>query len=98
MDFNYSEENQALMQEVRQFFAKEWPQENRNWRGWEAPDTEEFIKEATVLNHKMAANGWLGLSYPTEYGGSGRLYQFGPVLATKLPWIQQQREAPLSPP
>jgi 3-oxocholest-4-en-26-oyl-CoA dehydrogenase alpha subunit len=72
MDFQYSKETIKIREEVRAFFDKEWPAENRNWRGWEQPTDDEFVKKAQVLTDKLAAKGWLAWSFPKEYGGHGR--------------------------
>ena len=56
MDFSFSKETISLREEVRQFLDKEWPKEDRNWRGWEQPDTPEFLAKADKLYQKLGAN------------------------------------------
>lgn len=72
MDFSFKKETIKLREEVRQFFDKEWPKENRNWRGWEQPDAPEFLKEQEKLYDKLRPKKWVGMSYPLEYGGMAR--------------------------
>ena len=53
MDFRFTSEQEAFRQEVRSFIKTEWPK---------AREGESFTK-------KLAARGWLTMSWPKEYGG-----------------------------
>jgi len=65
MEFTYSEEQEKLRRAVRDFLEKECP--------------EQFVKEmardtrgySPAQWQQIAEQGWLGLIYPKEYGGSG---------------------------
>ena len=73
MDFAYTPEQEALRREVRQFIRENV--------------TEEIVEEldphasahrprgtgpaATALYQKIYDRGWLGITYPREYGGQG---------------------------
>ena len=70
MDFRFSEEQERLRQEVRQFLEQELP-------GWAegAPDGLAALVPGYLyfpeFERKLGARGWLGLSWPVEYGGGG---------------------------
>jgi alkylation response protein AidB-like acyl-CoA dehydrogenase len=64
MDFNLTEEQKAIQKAVSEFLIKEAQDIAR-----EAEETEEGY--STVLWQKMADLGWMGISFPEEYGGSG---------------------------
>ncbi len=55
MEFRFSDEDEAFRQEVRAFIRAELPK---------AREGESFTK-------KLAAKGWLTMSWPREYGGQG---------------------------
>ena len=65
MDFGFSEEQELLRSTARKFLENECSSEFVRTRMAE-PDgvTDEFWG-------KVAEQGWLGLVYPEEYGGSG---------------------------
>ena len=65
MDFGLSETQERLKKEARDFFARECPK--TLVRAMEA-DEKGYSPE---LWQKMAVQGWLGLAFPKEYGGSG---------------------------
>jgi alkylation response protein AidB-like acyl-CoA dehydrogenase len=70
MDFALDEHHQAWVNEVREFLRAEFDTEAEDEsrrRGGEAsgPVLRKF-------RAKMAERGWLALTWPTEYGGSGR--------------------------
>jgi alkylation response protein AidB-like acyl-CoA dehydrogenase len=70
MDFGYTPENEAFRQEVRQFIADnvtpELRQELDYWRReGPGPRTKELFL-------KLGQKGWIGMSWPKEYGGQGR--------------------------
>jgi alkylation response protein AidB-like acyl-CoA dehydrogenase len=70
MDFGYTPENEAFRQAVRQFLAEhvtpglraELEQGRREGLG---PLTRELLLE-------LGRRGWIGMSWPQEYGGQGR--------------------------
>jgi len=65
MDFGFSQEQELLRNTARKFFENECKSEFVRARMEEpAAVTEEFWK-------KLAEQGWLGLVYPEEYGGTG---------------------------
>jgi alkylation response protein AidB-like acyl-CoA dehydrogenase len=65
MDFGFSEEQELLRATARKFFENECSSSFVRQRMEEpAGTTDEFWA-------KLAEQGWLGLVYPEEYGGSG---------------------------
>jgi alkylation response protein AidB-like acyl-CoA dehydrogenase len=64
MDFGLTEEEEAIQKAVREFLTKEAKGIAR-----EAEETEEGY--STVLWQKMVDLGWMGVSFPEEFGGSG---------------------------
>jgi len=67
MDFKFSPEQEAFRKEVSDFLEEEI--RNGTFQpmcdGWIQGYSPEFTR-------KMAAKGWIGLSWPREYGGQGR--------------------------
>ncbi len=55
MDFRFTAEQEDFRSEVRSFIKTEWPK---------AREGESFTK-------KLAAKGWLTMSWPKEHGGQG---------------------------
>jgi len=71
MDFGFSPKEEALRQEVRQFLEKEIPPD---WlKTGVIPevqiDTEEEWEFAKAMARKYAERGWIGWSWPEQYGG-----------------------------
>jgi len=70
MDFEFSREEKEILEEVREFINKETTPELIEETGrlgfiYGGPLGREFIR-------KFAANGWLTLNWPVEYGGLGK--------------------------
>ena len=69
MDFRLSEEQEKFRQEVRDFLEGEIKQ--GLWQpscdAWIMGHDPEFTK-------RVAAKGWIGLTWPKEYGGQGRSF------------------------
>jgi alkylation response protein AidB-like acyl-CoA dehydrogenase len=77
MDFGFSPEQEALRREVRAFIAENFTDEVR------AAIRAEEVEGAGIINgpqnppilkdlyRKIGERGWLGISYPREYGGQG---------------------------
>ncbi|MBL7165119.1 MAG: acyl-CoA dehydrogenase family protein [Dehalococcoidales bacterium] len=67
MDFKFSPEQEAFRKEVSDFLEEEI----RN--GTFQPMCDGWIQGySPEFTGKMAARGWIGLSWPREYGGQGR--------------------------
>lgn len=70
MDFGFSPENEAFRQELRQFIAEHVTPELRQElivgrREGRGPLTKELFR-------KLGDKGWIGMSWPKEYGGQER--------------------------
>ncbi len=67
MDFKFTEAQETFRQEVRNFLEEEIRQGTFQPRcdGWMQGYSPVFTK-------KVANRGWIGLSWPKEYGGKGR--------------------------
>jgi alkylation response protein AidB-like acyl-CoA dehydrogenase len=76
MDFAYTPEQEALRREVRAFLKKELTPEVRAEME-EANEGRPFHRAAVTTPHlkavfqKIFDRGWVGISYPKEYGGQG---------------------------
>ncbi len=68
MDFRFSDKAIAFEAEVKAFLAVEWGPEIRR-QFMESDDARE-VEQA--FRKKLAARGWLTMSWPAEYGGSPR--------------------------
>lgn len=70
MDFRFTEEEEAFHKEVQDFLEQELP---RDWLMDMYYDggSEEFHQFGLKMRRKLAAKGWIGLSWPKEYGGQG---------------------------
>lgn len=71
MDFRFTPEQEDLRKEIREFLVKEAPKESLEsrddvWANMEANDRE--------FNRKVGKRGWIGMTWPKEYGGGGRTY------------------------
>jgi alkylation response protein AidB-like acyl-CoA dehydrogenase len=74
MDFRFSAEDEAFRQELRA-----WLQKNRPARSSEDADHTDFMHEGSKddwqrrlqWHRKMHSGGWVGLSWPKQYGGRG---------------------------
>ncbi|WP_447754246.1 acyl-CoA dehydrogenase family protein [Sphingopyxis fribergensis] len=68
MDMEFSPEDLAFQQEVRQFIAENYPAELRG----KQDEGEELAKEDFLAWHKVLYNkGWIAPAWPVEYGGTG---------------------------
>jgi len=78
MDFDWSPEEQAFRQEIRDFLATELTDDVKGSIFIDTPARMDFVT-------KMADKGWLGMGFPEEYGGTPApmpLAQF--ILTTEL--------------
>ena len=66
MDFKFTEEQDAFRKEVREFL------ENEIKQGTFQPSCDAWIQGfSPEFTRKVAAKGWIGLTWPVEYGGKG---------------------------
>src|SRR5690606_34852699 len=68
MDLRESPEHQELRRELRTYFAKLLPADERRAAGEQGVGGDRFREIVTMLG----ADGWLGIGWPVEYGGQGR--------------------------
>ncbi|MDP3878787.1 MAG: acyl-CoA dehydrogenase family protein [Dehalococcoidales bacterium] len=67
MDFKFTEEQEKFRQEVRAFLEDELRQ------GTFQPSCDAWIQGySPEFTRKVAQKGWIGLTWPREYGGQGR--------------------------
>ncbi len=83
MDFRFNREQEEFRQEVREFVNSELAPRSFsvNSRGLVAERSIEFSR-------KMAKKGWIGLTWPKEYGGQGRGYVDKMILYEELFRVQ----------
>lgn len=77
MNFDAPEEHGLLRQNVRRFFAEELPESTIR-------EMDQARKVPKTLWKRFAELGWMGLSIPLEYGGSGADLTTGIVLCEEL--------------
>ena len=63
MDFRFTPAQRRFREEVREFLRQELP----NFKG--TGDAESFGAFNQAFSKKLAAQGWIGLAWPKEYGG-----------------------------
>ena len=77
MNFERVPEHEILRDSVREFFARELPEERIR-------EMDRARRIPRDLWQRFAKLGWSGLSVPTEYGGSGADVSTGAVLCEEL--------------
>ncbi len=80
MDFGYTKEEEDFRKRLNKFLAKELTEEiaRQNWEDkGVGPEAREFTR-------KLAAKGFLGMSWPREYGGQGLSPTYDFVLLDEL--------------
>ena len=71
MNYAFTEKEQQLRREIKDFAKNELPPE---WNGGgyaEEYGTDEGWEIAQKVSKKLAAKGWLNMAWPREYGGMG---------------------------
>lgn len=68
MDFHFTPEQEALRRQIRGFLDQHVTPAHR--REYDADHTPGPLSKA--LLRKLGETGWLGIGWPTEYGGQGR--------------------------
>jgi len=80
LDFRYTEEEEKFRERLRDFLDRELTEEiaRQNW------EDKGVGAEAREFSHKLAANGFLGMSWPKEYGGQGLSVTYEFILLDEL--------------
>jgi len=80
MDFGYTKEEEDFREKLCSFLDKELTEEiaRQNW------EDKGVGPEAREFSRKLAANGFLGMSWPKEYGGQGLPPTFDFILLDEL--------------
>ena len=68
MDFNFTPEQVAFRQEVKDFIAKEIPPEFEAGVGGHVESDADW-KFARSITKKLSQKGWLNIAWPEQYGG-----------------------------
>jgi alkylation response protein AidB-like acyl-CoA dehydrogenase len=91
MDFRLSPEEEAFRREVRAFVEREWPA-----RPGVLPDGSRIDVPPPITpgympsredERKLGAKGWLGISWPVEYGGGGRPFFYQMIIDEELAYF-----------
>jgi len=77
MDFALTAEQQTFRQEIRAFLASEVPPDATTEDGWIVGFSREFSR-------KLGERGWIGLTWPKQYGGQERSYLDRVILTEEL--------------
>ena len=68
MNFDYPQEAEAVREKAQAFLAEHLP---AGWSGIGSLTGDEYIDFVAQWRVKLYEHGWLGLTWPTEYGGAG---------------------------
>ena len=79
MDFEFTEEQKRFRKEVQDFLKSEL--EQGSFQPKQNSIAEGFSQE---FSRKMARKGWIGLTWPKEYGGQGRSYMDRLILLEEM--------------
>lgn len=74
MLFLDSPEHAAFRAELRRFLAAELPEEDWNMRNDRDLVSEEGMAFTQAFRKKLAAQGWLTMGWPKDFGGAGASY------------------------
>ena len=96
MHVAYTAEQESLQRELRAYFAELMTPEVEA----EASAGETGGPKCLAAVRKMGADGWLGIGWPTEFGGQGRgdveqmifFDEAGPARADPVPVDQHRRQ------
>lgn len=69
MDFRLTPEQEQLKAEVRAFLEAELAA-----GGFQPTDNSWMVSYSRDFSRKLGARGWIGMTWPREYGGRGRSY------------------------
>jgi len=83
MRFHFTKEQDAFRQEVRDFVMGELA------AGAFSPHIGELVGRPSLeFSRRLAARGWIGMTWPRQYGGQGRTYVEKMILNEELMKVQ----------
>lgn len=77
MDFALTPEQKAFRAEIRAFLVREVPPHRAREDGWITGFSPEFSR-------KLGARGWIGVTWPKQYGGQEKTYLDRVILTEEL--------------
>ena len=90
MDYSFAPEHDAFRGEVREFIQRELPP--RIAAGEDAYSDENF-DDAMTFRRKLGAKRWIGIGWPTQYGGLGATPMMQAIFHEEMIYLN----APLDP-
>ncbi len=81
MDFEYPPAAEETRAEIRAFLDANLPE---GWKGLGALEGDEYTEFRADWRRRLYEGGWLGMSWPKEYGGGGRSHLDELVVAEEL--------------
>jgi len=81
MDFDYPPQAEETRSEIRAWLDANLPD---GWSGIGAVPDDEYEDFITDWRRRLYEGGWIGMSWPTEYGGGGRSHLDELVVAEEL--------------
>lgn len=82
MEFTFSESEEAFREEVRRFLQEELA--GRWWGFYDRPRSDEEWAYARRFYRKLGERGWIGVTWPKEYGGLGRSFTEQLIIGEEL--------------
>ena len=79
MDFSFTPEQEQFRKDIREFLEKELPEE-----ALEVKEDNWIHGFSRGFSRKLAQKGWIGLTWPREYGGQGKGYLDRLILSEEL--------------
>lgn len=79
MDFSFSKEQEQFQEEVQVFVQEEIKKDN-----FKTKSNYYLEGSSPVFSRRLAEKGWLGLTWPKEYGGAERTYVERAILMEEL--------------
>ena len=83
MDFSYTPEEEAFRQRARQWLEANAPRDIPD-RGFSLPTEPAAIQALKDWQRRLFEAGFLGLSWPLEYGGQGKTIVFGAIFDEEM--------------
>ena len=83
MDFSYTAEEEAFRLRARQWLEANAPR-NIADRGFSLPTDHESIDALKIWQRRLFEAGFLGLTWPIEYGGQGKTIVYSAILNEEM--------------